>query len=1219
MSKRRLEHDTKMTSITWGDNSYAQAPGRLAGQWQNAAAGSETSLFIRNGKIWAVGLNTERSLSEEKEQLTEVSLVDHIELEAYNAVAVACGSFHFALLDEIGRVITWGASNEFGQVGHGEEKQGLGRQLPKPLKFPQYNVFPRQMRIRQVACGSTHTAFVSDTGELFSCGANDHGQLGIGNSPAARSSCGASDNAESIDQNTNFEFASKPLRVVGALCGLPIRQVACGSAHTICLSVSGDAYSWGRNRRGSLGLGNDYENVEKVSSPVRVEYIEGAMKAIAAGGHHSAFLRTTGQLFLCGDNKYGQLGQPLSSVLYTHIPLELPYNNFGLRVRQCSLGEYHTILLTDRGLVYAMGMNSENQLGGDLNSSDVCVFKTSTPKQVKFADTNGGDPCVRMLVSGARHNIALLSTPDESRSKKPTREGSSASDDNGEPTGVGSALASHQGAPQKECVWLEDDVSMGSQGEKSIESRTPSIISSGVSSLVQPGVNENVRFIIWSAGELLQSNTISASKVFTNFSTSPWNVTNFNTTDWKPKLEAYFCVPQIVNASFCYPNMEKLRLDIDTFLEVSKPLAKKEVIRGVLDGIVKLRARDLTQPDQIRCILIYLLLPVWEYNEPNGNGGKGSETFENKDAAIKAYQRITDLVARLPGRGRKTLINIIRDECSVMAARDRLVPNCVAICNLAIQMSMEKKGLVRPLWESILLLDIVWCGCQQWVESNKLPKTTFSLTSLTLIPPKFELELFIKHAQKKVVPLEKFVLEEWNDLVADVHPLKCGLMLEAQSFMSHPHLVPVAFKQKVLQKENEIEHSRSIQTNIAQTLNDQIALNHYTGQQIQIRASNIYFVVEIRRDYVLQDAIRVLSQAEPEAMRRPLKVKFQNEEGIDEGGVQREFFKLLMQQLFDTNFGMFKVDDDSGMLWFNPSASFLGVVKENFRLVGNIVGLAVYNNLPGLKVPFPSALFKKLTGAKTTNNDLGEISPSYANSIDAILNWSPSPTKTKDQIAEEFENTFGLDFSVCYQVVGTCVNVNLDDVLDEEENVKDAGTNQTRKVTYENREEFCQKLTDYVLNSSVQPMFKPFQQGFRKVCSSFVMDVLEWDDLQRIIRAQEDLDFSKSGGLYETARYDGGYRKDDPYIDTFWDILGKLEPQNKRQFLAFVTGSEFPPVGGLAELKLGIQKNGAEPTSRLPTAHTCFNLMLLPHYRSREKLERCLRLAIENAEGFGLQ
>ncbi len=60
------------------------------------------------------------------------------------------------------------------------------------------------------------------------------------------------------------------------------------------------------------------------------------------------------------------------------------------------------------------------------------------------------------------------------------------------------------------------------------------------------------------------------------------------------------------------------------------------------------------------------------------------------------------------------------------------------------------------------------------------------------------------------------------------------------------------------------------------------------------------------------------------------------------------------------------------------------------------------------------------------------------------------------------------------------------------------------------------------------------------------------------------------------------------------------------------------PVGGLGHLKLIIQRSGGD-TDRLPSAHTCFNVLLLPEYSSQDKLCQRLLLAIENAQGFGLQ
>ena len=108
------------------------------------------------------------------------------------------------------------------------------------------------------------------------------------------------------------------------------------------------------------------------------------------------------------------------------------------------------------------------------------------------------------------------------------------------------------------------------------------------------------------------------------------------------------------------------------------------------------------------------------------------------------------------------------------------------------------------------------------------------------------------------------------------------------------------------------------------------------------------------------------------------------------------------------------------------------------------------------------------------------------------------------------------------------------------------------------------------------------------------------------------------------------------FFRNFWIILKNFTTKQKRKFLRFTTGSDRAPyvlffflflirqrikyfsIGGLARLRLIISRNGPD-TDRLPTAHTCFNALLLPDYSSLEKLQEKLSIAIDNAEGFGLR
>ena len=83
--------------------------------------------------------------------------------------------------------------------------------------------------------------------------------------------------------------------------------------------------------------------------------------------------------------------------------------------------------------------------------------------------------------------------------------------------------------------------------------------------------------------------------------------------------------------------------------------------------------------------------------------------------------------------------------------------------------------------------------------------------------------------------------------------------------------------------------------------------------------------------------------------------------------------------------------------------------------------------------------------------------------------------------------------------------------------------------------------------------------------------------------------------------------------------MSEFDDEFKRRLLLFVTSSQRVPIGGLARLSppFCIARNGPH-TDRLPTAHTCVNILLLPQYESEEDLRARLKTALEHSEGFGL-
>ncbi|KAL9013372.1 MAG: hypothetical protein Q9173_001920 [Seirophora scorigena] len=180
-----------------------------------------------------------------------------------------------------------------------------------------------------------------------------------------------------------------------------------------------------------------------------------------------------------------------------------------------------------------------------------------------------------------------------------------------------------------------------------------------------------------------------------------------------------------------------------------------------------------------------------------------------------------------------------------------------------------------------------------------------------------------------------------------------------------------------------------------------------------------YFVMEIRREHILQDAIEQLWRRDEREVRKPLKVRMgmdEGEEGVDHGGVQQEFFRLAIAEVMNPDYGMFTVDEESGMSWFRP-CSLEPIYK--FELAGLLFGLAIYNGLT-LPVNFPLAFYRKLQGYEITDPfQISDGWPTLAKGLQSLLDWSDGDVG--DVFARTYEFTAegpGLNISVDMEKTG---------------------------------------------------------------------------------------------------------------------------------------------------------------------------------------------------------
>lgn len=391
---------------------------------------------------------------------------------------------------------------------------------------------------------------------------------------------------------------------------------------------------------------------------------------------------------------------------------------------------------------------------------------------------------------------------------------------------------------------------------------------------------------------------------------------------------------------------------------------------------------------------------------------------------------------------------------------------------------------------------------------------------------------------------------------------------------------------------------------------------------------NQYLVLKIRRECLVEDSLKGVGEVVGtggEDIKKGLRIEFKGEEGIDAGGLRKEWFLLLVRDVFNPEhgwssfthltavfnsvLGMFTYDDDSNCCYFNPN-SF--ETSDQFFLVGVVLGLAIYNSTI-LDVALPSFAFKKLLAAGPTASPgaPSHAKPTMVYSLEDLAEYRPALAQGLRQLLEfegNVEETFCRDFVADVERYGQITQIPL------------CPNGKNRPVNNFNRREFVDLYVRYLLDTAVTRQFEPFKRGFFRVCGGNALSLFRPEEIELLIRGSDEPLDVKSLRAVSTCENWGvpDPAETEPVIGWFWSSFENAQPKEQRKLLSFITGSDRIPAMGAANLVIKLSCLG-EDSSRFPVARTCFNMLSLWRYGSRERLEYMLWRAVNESEGFGLK
>ncbi|XP_052123862.1 apoptosis-resistant E3 ubiquitin protein ligase 1 isoform X1 [Frankliniella occidentalis] len=362
--------------------------------------------------------------------------------------------------------------------------------------------------------------------------------------------------------------------------------------------------------------------------------------------------------------------------------------------------------------------------------------------------------------------------------------------------------------------------------------------------------------------------------------------------------------------------------------------------------------------------------------------------------------------------------------------------------------------------------------------------------------------------------------------------------------------------------------------------------------------------LRVQREKLLESSMKVTKSFSVSDWCRNFEVAFIGEQGIDWGGVRREWFELVCAALFDSRNKLFTAFSESSnqqaLVHPTPAHRRPPHLKlKHLEFAGRIVGKCLYESSLG-------GVYRQMVRARFTRSFLAQIIGlrvhyKYFEQDDPELYLS----KIKYILENDVEEMDLYFIEEEYDRAGQLVEV-----------VELIPNGSKIRVQESTKQQYLDALAQYRLATSVRDEVEAFLKGLTDLVPDNLLSIFDENELELLLCGTEEYNVSDFKANHVINGGSADFRRS---LEWFWTAVSNFTKEEMARLLQFTTGCSQLPPGGFRELSPRFQITAAPTFGSLPTAHTCFNQLCLPEYESYEHFEKALRIAInEGAEGFGL-
>ena len=307
--------------------------------------------------------------------------------------------------------------------------------------------------------------------------------------------------------------------------------------------------------------------------------------------------------------------------------------------------------------------------------------------------------------------------------------------------------------------------------------------------------------------------------------------------------------------------------------------------------------------------------------------------------------------------------------------------------------------------------------------------------------------------------------------------------------------------------------------------------------------------IKIRRNFLFLDSFNTFQLLNNQDLQKKFVISFDQEEGLDGGGITKEWCLLLSKEIFNSDYGLFVTGPKGVAYQPNPNSSINSEHLNYFKFAGRVIAKALFDGFLTNSY-FTNSFYKQILNHPLKLSDMRDFDSEYYHNLKWILKNEINGNLNQQFRFFIFHLILYLLLSMVAILIKFILNSYLRKFCDSSEIVDLIPDGRNIEVTDQNKKEYVLAICMLLLKHGISKQIENFLSGFYELIPKQMISFFDCHELELMMSGLADINISD---LQQNTEYHD-YSPNSIQIKWFWEILETLNLSEKAAFLQFVTG-----------------------------------------------------------------